>query len=221
MEFYHAVNLYFGINKDSANYGFYTQVTFFEKIKEYSDDWKQESVTTLFLQIAEEFLKLHFTPVEGGRKNTFTIYQIPLAISEGVEKYRKLIWESLSSLCEIEKYRARVRKILSSYGGIIEDISIPVLQFDLKYIESILESHFPPDELENCLLVNRIVQVFSNINFSCESAFAKYFVGEYFQLYLILKGPDYTEEVGYEECEQLKRKTINQYVSNCNLEMFK
>ena len=221
MEFYHAVNLYFGINKDSANYGFYTQVTFFEKIKEYSDDWKQESVATLFLQIAEEFLKLHFTPVEGGRKNTFTIYQIPLAISEGVEKYRKLIWESLSSLCEIEKYRARVRKILSSYGGIIEDISIPVLQFDLKYIESILESHFPPDELENCLLVNRIVQVFSNINFSCESAFAKYFVGEYFQLYLILKGPDYTEEVGYEECEQLKRKTINQYVSNCNLEMFK
>ena len=221
MEFYHAVNLYFGINKDSANYGFYTQVTFFEKIKEYSDDWKQESVATLFLQIAEEFLKLHFTPVEGGRKNTFTIYQIPLAISEGVEKYRKLIWESLSSLCEIEKYRARVRKIFSSYGGIIEDISIPVLQFDLKYIESILESHFPPDELENCLLVNRIVQVFSNINFSCESAFAKYFVGEYFQLYLILKGPDYTEEVGYEECEQLKRKTINQYVSNCNLEMFK
>lgn len=69
--------------------------------------------------------------------------------------------------------------------------------------------------------MNRIVQVFSNINFSCESAFAKYFVGEYFQLYLILKGPDYTEEVGYEECEQLKRKTINQYVSNCNLEMFK
>ncbi|MEE0728448.1 MAG: ATP-binding protein, partial [Clostridium saudiense] len=221
VEFYHAVNLYFGINKDSANYGFCTQVTFFEKMKEYSDDWKKESVATLFLQIAEKFLKLYFTPAKGVRKNTFTIYQIPLAISEGVEKYRKLIWESLSSLCEIEKYRAKVRKILSSYGGIIEDVSIPVLQLDLKYIESILESHFPPDELENCLLVNRIVKVFSNINFSCESAFAKYFLGEYFQLYLLLKGPDYTEEVGYEECKQLKRKTINQYVSNCDLEIFK
>lgn len=97
MEFYHAVNLYFGINKDSANYGFYTQVTFFEKIKEYSNNWEQESVATLFLQIAEEFLKLHFTPAEAGRKNTFTIYQISLTISEGVEKYRKLnipVWRS-------------------------------------------------------------------------------------------------------------------------------
>lgn len=221
MEFYHAVNLYFGIHKDSASYGFYTQVTFFEKVKEYSDEWKKESVATLFLQIAEEFLKLHFTPSEGGRKNTFNVYQISLVISEGVEKYRKLIWESLSSLCEIEKYRVKVRKILNSYGKITEDISIPVLQFDLKYIESILESHFPADELENCLLVNKIVRVFSHINFSCESTFVKYFVGENFQLYLLLKGPDYTGEVDYEEWEQLKQKTINQYVSNCDLEMFK
>lgn len=221
MEFYHAVNLYFGINKDSANYGFYTQVTFFEKIKEYSDNWEQESVANLFLQIAEDFLKLHFTPAEAGRKNTFTIYQIPLAISEGVEKYRKLIWESLSSLCEFKKYRAKVRKILSSYGGTIEDISLPVLQFDLKYIESILELHFPPDKLKNCLLVNRIVQVFSDLNSSCESVFAKYFVGEYFQLYLLLKGPDYSEEVGYEERKQRKQQAIKQYISNCDLEMFK
>lgn len=221
IEFYHAVNLYFGINKESERYDFYTQITFFEKIKEYSDDWKQESVAILFLQIAEEFLKLHFSPAEEGRKNTFTIYQIPLAISEGVEKYRNLIWESLSSLCEIEKYTAKVRKVLSSYGGTIEDISIPVLQFDLKYIKSILESHFSPDELGNCLLVSKIMHVFDCMNICCESVFAKYFVGEFFQLYLLLKGADYTEEVGYEECQQLKRQAINQYVSCCDLEMFK
>lgn len=221
MDFYHAVNLYFGINKDSPNYGFYTQVTFFEKMKEYSDDWKRESVATLFLQIAEEFLKLYFSPIEGDRKNALTIYKIPLAISEGVEKYRRLIWESLCSLCEIEKYTAKVRKILNSYGGIIEDVSIPVLQFDLKYITSILESYFLPDELGNCLLANKIIRVFSRMNISCESAFAKYFVGEYFQLYLLLKGPDYTKRVGYKEHKQLKRQAINQYVSNCNLEMFK
>lgn len=221
MEFYHAINQYFGINKDSANNGYYTQITFFEKIKEYSDDWKQESVVILFLDIAQEFLKLHFSPIEEGRKNIFTIYQIPLAISEGVEKYRKLIWESLSSLCEFEKYREKVKKILSSYGDIIEDISIPVLQFDIKFISSILTSNFPSDKLENCLLVNRMVQIFGDMNLSCEPVLAKYLVGEYFQLYLLLKGPDYTEEVGYEECKQLKRKAINQYVSNCDLEMFK
>ena len=221
MEFYHAVNLYFGINKDSARYGFYTQITFLEKIKEYSEDWKQESVAILFLQIAEEFLKLHFSPAEGGRKNILTVYQIPLAISEGVKKYRKLIWESLSSLCEIKKYTAKVRKVLSSYGGMIEDVSIPVLQFDSKYVTSILESHFPADELRNCLLANRIEQVFSNINISCKSVFLEYFSREYFQLYVLLKGADDIKEVDYNECKQLKRKAIDQYVFNCDLEMFK
>lgn len=221
MEFYHAFNHYFGINKDSARYVFFTQITLFEKIKEYSDDWKQESVAILFLEIAKEFLKLHFTPTEGGRKNTFTIYQISLIISEGVEKYRKLIWESLSSLCELEKYRAKARKILNSYGGTIENISIPVLQFDLKYISLILEANFPPDRLENCLLVNKIVRVSNYMNLSCESLFVEYLEGEYLQLYFLLKGFDYKKEVGYEECKKLKRQSIDQYISKCDLEMFK
>ena len=221
MEFYHAVNLYFAINKDSERYNFYTQITFFEKIKEYSDDWKQESIATLFLQIAEEFLKLHFTPAEGGRKNTITIYQIPLVISEGVKKYRKLIWESLYSLCAIEKYKENVRKILSSYGGTIEDISIPVLQFDLEYIKSILESYFPPDEIRNCLLANRIEDVFRYKNLSCKAVFAEYFEGEYLQLYFFLKGPDYKKEVNFKERKKLKQKAIEQYISNCDLEKFK
>ena len=222
IEFYHASNLYFGINKDSAKYDFYTQVTFFEKIKEYSDNWKQESVVILFLQVAAEFLRLqHFTPAELGRNNTCVTYQISLSISEGVKKYRKIIWESLFSLCEIKKYKEKVRKILNTYGSTIDDISIPVLQFDLKYIGLILKLYFPPDELKNCLLANRIGQILNNKNFDYGSAFAKYFAEEYFQLYLLLKGPNYTEEISYEKWKQLKRESINRYVSGCNVGMFK
>lgn len=220
MEFYHAVNIFFGIHRDAIRYDFYTQITFFEKIKEYSDDWKQEFIVRFFLQIAEDFLKLYFSPAEEGRKNTLTIYHIPLTMSEGVEKYRNLIWESLSSLSKIEKYRAKVRKILSSYGGNIDDVSIPVLQFDLKYIKLILKSYFLPDKLINCLLADEIVQVFSRMNCSCESLFSEYFEEESFQLYRLLKGPEY-KEVGYEEHEKRKQQSINQYTSNCDLQMFK
>ncbi|WP_255261615.1 hypothetical protein [Streptococcus oralis] len=220
MEFYHAVNIYFGIHRDSMRYDFYTQITFFEKIKEYSDDWKQEFIVSLFLQIAEEFLKLYFSPAEEGRKNKLTIYQIPLVISKGVEKYRKLIWEYLSSLSKNEKYRAKVKEILSSYGGTIDDVSIPVLQFDLKYIQSILKSNFLPDKLTNCLLADKIVQVLSRMNCSCASQLSEYFEGESFQLYCLLKGPDY-KETGYEEYRKRKQQSINHYTLNCDLQMFK
>lgn len=142
-------------------------------------------------------------------------------MSEGVETYRKLIWEYLSSLCEIERYRAKVGKILSSYGGTVEDVSISVLQFDLKYITLILKSNFPPDKLKNCILANKIVQVFNNKNCSGESLFSEYFQGEFIQLYFLLKGSDYKIEGNYKEREKLKKQSIYQYISNCDLEMFK
>ena len=140
-------------------------------------------------------------------------------MSKGVEKYREFIWESLTSLSKIEKYREKVMEILSSYGGIIDDISIPVLQFDLKYIELILKLNFPPNKLENCLLADKIVKVISRINSSCSTLFFEYFKEESFQLYCLLKGPNY-EETCYEEHRKRKQQSINNYILNCDLQMF-
>lgn len=221
MQFYHAVNRYFGIKKDSMYYGFYTQITFFEKIREYSENWGQETIVILFLEVTKEFLKLYFSPAEEGRKNTITIYQIPLVMSEGVERYRKLIWQSLSDLCKTDKYKEEIRKVVDSYGGTIEEISFPVLQFDLPYIKSILESNYPVNELRNCLMANRLAQVFAHANLSLELSLKEYFEGEHFFLYHLLKGPDYKEEIDYKEHENLKGNLIEQYVSSCDLVMFK
>ena len=220
MDFYHAVNIYFGIHRNTMEYDFYTQIIFFEKIKEYSDDWKEESIVNFFLQVAEDFLRLYFSPAEAGGKNKVTIHQIPLVISQGVKKYRKLIWEYLYSLSKNEKYRPKVKEILSSYGGKVKNVSIPVLQFDLKYIQSILKSNFLPDKLTNCILADKIVQVFSRMNCSCASIFSEYFEGESFQLYCLLKGPDY-KEMGYKEHRKRKQQSINHYILNCDLQMFK
>lgn len=220
MDFYHAVNIYFGIHRNTMEYDFYTQIIFFEKIKEYSDDWKEESIVNFFLQVAEDFLRLYFSPAEVGGKNKVTIHQIPLVISQGVKKYRKLIWEYLYSLSKNEKYRPKVKEILSSYGGKIKNVSIPVLQFDLKYIQSILKSNFLPDKLTNCILADKIVQVFSRMNCSCTSLFSEYFEGESFQLYCLLKGPDY-KEMSYEEHRKQKHQLISHYTLNCDLQIFK
>lgn len=221
VEFYHAVNSCFGIRKDSARYDYFTQITFFEKIKEYSDNWKRESVVFLFLKVAGNFLKGHFSPAELGRKDTFAIYQVTLTISEGVKKYRQLIWEFLISLCKIEKYKEKVRKILSSYNGNIKTASIPVIQFDLIFIDSILKSYFSPDELENCIMVDKLAHVFNRMNIPCKSLFAVYFKGKKFQLYRLLKGPDDKIGIDYRESKKLKQQSIKKYVSNCNLRMFK
>ena len=75
-------------------------------------------------------------------------------------------------------------------------------------------------KLANCLLADKIVQVFSRMNYSCESLFSEYFKGEGFQLYCLLKGPDY-KETGYEENRKQKQQSINHYTLNCDLQIFK
>ena len=221
MQFYHAANQYFSIKKDSFRNGFYTQILFFEKIKEYSNNWTQEPIVILFLEVAKEFLKVHFSPTEGGRKNTFTMYQIPLVMSDGVRRYRDLIWQYLLHLSKNDKYNVKIRKVLSSYGGTIEDISIPVLQFDLTYIKSIMDSVFPPSELNNNLLADNLMQIFKSLNMSDESLFEEHFESEAYNLYELLKGPGYDIDISTKEREELKRQAIEQYVSNCTLEGFK
>ena len=212
MKFYHAVKQYFGITRDSIECGFYTQMILFKKIVEYAENWEQELVTLLFAEIAEEFLKLHFSPAEGGRKNAITIYQIPLILSDEVKEYRKLIWESLISLCRMEKHRKRIRKVLKSYGGMVEEVSIPVMEFDLSYIKTIMETYFPPCELSASLLAEHLLKVFTRMNISCEGIFEEYFQGESFRIYSMLKGPDYEEETDYTARENKKRRKIEESV---------
>ena len=64
------------------------------------------------------------------------------------------------------------------------------------------------------------MQVFRRMNYSCESLFSEYFEGESFQLYCLLKGPDY-KETGYEENRKQKQQSINHYTLNCDLQIFK
>lgn len=220
MEFYNAIDTYFGICWNSLHNDYYTQITFFKKIIEYSNNWEQELIAILFLKIAEKFLKLKFSPAEQGRNDTFVIYQIPLIMSEGVKKYRKLIWESLYSLSKIEKYREKVKEILSSYGGIIEDVSMPILEYDLKYIELILKSNFAPDKLTNCILASRLARVFNRINAFCESTFSQYLEEDDFKLYRLLERSDYVKD-SYEKNKEEKQQSISRYVIGCDLEKFK
>jgi len=221
MQFYNAINLYFGIQKDSNAFGYITQITFLEKLKEYSADWKEETVVILFFEVAQKFLNLSFHLTEGGRKGTFIMYTIPLSISEGVEKYRKIIWRYISELNKNDRYKYCIRKVLNSYGGHIEDISISVVQLDLVHIKSIVEEAFPPAELRNCILAEKLVKKITHINICGESLFPEYFKGECFRAYLLLKGPDYNGKIESQELQKLKQQEIEQYISNCDLIMFK
>ena len=82
-----------------------------------------------------------------------------------------------------------------------------------------MESNFPAKLL--ILLVDRLAKFFTRMNIPCESLFSEYFKGELFFLYQLLRGPNYGKEIDYKEYEILKRQSIEQYISDCDIVMFK
>lgn len=221
IEFYHAINIYFGIRKDSREIGYYTQITLFEKFVEHSNNWEDPYITLLFLDIAEVFLKLHFTPTEASRNNSFTIYQIPLEISRGVKKYRKFIWKNLNELCGKGINKDKIWSILNSYGKTIEEINVPVIEYDLNFINAILNAYFTPDELKNCILADYLQNIFNKMNIPTHSYFSAYSKNEQIQLYHLLKGSKQSNKKSCKERKIVKKDTLEEYVTHCNLMTFK
>lgn len=217
IEFYQAANQNFGIKRDSAYNNFFSPITFLEKIKEYSNGWEREHLVALILEVAKELLKFQFSQSEQIRKHSITTFSFPLVMSEGVEKYRQLIWQYLCEISKIHRYKEKVRKVLESYGHRIESISIPVLEFDLPYIKSILESFFSASELRNCILADGLVQVFTRSNVTCATLFAEYFVGEPFRLYCLLRGPARNKEIDINEFKNLKTQAIEKIIVDGDL----
>lgn len=218
--FYYAIDQYFRINRESLKNDFYTQINFFRKLKDFSNKWQEKNITLLFLEVVENFLKFFFNSSENGRNIKYYIfYRFSLTMSKGVQEYRELIWESLLEITKKTEYKEKIWSILYSYGkDMIEENSLPILEFDLEYIKKILKIGFSENNLKNCILTNNLLNVFYKIGYTKESLFTEYFNSDSFHLYSLLKGPDYRIEKDFEKIESIKKQSIEKYLVNSNYE---
>lgn len=216
--FHRTVDYNFTIQRNSQNNGCVTQILFLKKLKEYSDNWKQKTITLLFLETANEFINLKHYSAESNQKSAI-LHNISLSLSDGVKEYRSLVWKYLLQLCNIEEYRDRVREILRSY---ISDINsnLDILQFDLQHIKSIMNVAFTHTSLENCIFVDYLCQIIDDQKLRCRSLFSEYFTNEKFKIYMILKGPNCDPSQDSVKNNTLKEQRIAQYL-NCDIVKFR
>ena len=220
MQFFHAIVNGLGIHKHSYLNGYYVQKTLFEKFEEYSDKWSCDSINLLFLEVAEELLKFNFSSVETERNNKVTFCEFPLIFSSGVTEYRGIIWQSLFILATNDKYKGRIRKLLSSYG-VIEKASYPILESDLSYILKRLKIEFPPSQIQNCIMVEKLASVFSRLKSISEATFDDYIKQEQFQLFCLLKGESDSLEFSYQDQEKLTKDLIEKHLADSDINIFK
>lgn len=196
MQFYHASCTSFGINRDSYEYGYYTQLHYVQKIIDYSDNWNNDYITILFLEVMQEFLKLHFEPVESGRKNSLVISQIPLYPSDATSIYRNMIWSQLIEIARKNKQHERLRDLIKNYGHRIEECSFEVVKNDAPYILQIVSLIISVDHLQDCLAVDDLSKKLIHAGVDA-SNLHEYLNCEKMRKYRLLVGPDWSDDIPY------------------------
>lgn len=216
IQFYHTANLYYNVNKNYYRYDCYTTSMYLEKIIEYSDNWSNEYITTLFLDIASEFLKLAFHETKAAQNNKVLFTTFSINDTNGVKKYRTLIWNSILYLSESKKYFKNIIKILNSYGAEVDEINSSVVNYDSKYLMKILNKLYIQNEFETSILCVHIKKVFDHAKLSYDSFFDIFFANADFQVYKYFKSFDYDDSMEYEKWHEAKKQNIELYIQKCS-----
>ena len=213
MQFYHASCNSYGIKKDSHEIGYYTQLHYVQKSIQYSDNWRNDYITILFLEVMQEYLKLHFEPIENGKKDSIVMYQIPLYPSEAATNYRNLIWPQLISIASMNKHIDRLKELLKNYGQRAEACSFDVVKGDAPYITELIHLVFSTEHLPDCLSVNAISKKLKRAGIDT-SGLEVFLSGDKMKKYRILVGPDWRGEISFDEMREIHRQSIASYFSS-------
>ncbi|WP_407306364.1 hypothetical protein [Desulfosporosinus sp. SB140] len=218
MDCYHSINTFFSIQKDSQRFDYWTQIQLVSRFIEYADHWNNENVTILFLRIAAEFLKLHFSPAEAGRGKTIILYKIPVRLSDGSKQYRELIWTSLIDLYHNENYQSKIETIIKNYGHFLDMVDQELVQFDFQYILSFFNKLFSPSRLSHCIIAEKVSDLVKRDGIDATSKLESYLTCPDYELYCILKGKRHLEEFNWKKEKELKESDIRNLLEGCNQE---
>ncbi|MFL8709517.1 hypothetical protein Q3304_02060 [Clostridioides sp. GD02377] len=216
IEIYKLLVEYFGVDKYSYSTDYYVLKNTAQILSKYCKD--NELMKHLFINVAEKFLSLNFSPTEiNGKK--FTIYTISVELTRGSEEYRDIIWTNLIELSKHDTYKDRILKIILNYSqGWYEEIDSKVLEFDLKYIESIIKNVRKFNVLMTCKVCDQIIKKYSHYNILINNNFEDIFNAKEWSIYSLLSEKYYECKVSYEECEEKRKIAIEEYAKECEEE---
>lgn len=161
-EFHAAIIQDWAIDYDTfINYKFRRQISLIKELMN-SERFDSEVNIYLLLSIMPKYLELVIEETHGviNEPNKFMTRKFLSSATEDNLVFRKQLWEFLLKLDF--NFDSKVRRIVANYGselfGLnnIDDTTIKVVQFDLKYISKLIHKLFDPKSLIDCVAVGQI-----------------------------------------------------------------
>lgn len=159
-EVYTAFIREFGIDKDSERFKYCSVSKAVEYLCTYIETNNNDNSLALFVRVAIYYLNFVVSKTEGGRRNTFTIYTIPVNATTEVIKYRKMLLNELQSIYKRGFYKKEIEFALKNYGtGNSDYIDYKIVKEEYSDVMSII-AQLQTDNLCHCLIVKHLKKIF-------------------------------------------------------------
>ena len=218
-QFYNVGKNYYGIDKDSYRFDFYTLKLYIKQLIEKSDNWQNKYICRLFLYIAKHFLKLHFDGIANTHKDKMILYRFDLVNSNGVEAYRKMIWESLIEMYSNDIEVEAIEDILYYYGDNSSENSKEIIVNDQPYIFNLLNLFRNKESYYFCCILSHLKCIYKYSKITPPNEFIRFENLGSFTLYKTFSKVD-DDDLNYSGRNDELKRIVEEYVSHLNREEF-
>lgn len=210
VRFYHLITSKYGIQMYSVRNKYYTQMLLIDKFCEYSDDWNNEHIVNLFLEIAPVLLKTEHSYSEPGRKSTYNFYTISLPCSHSLMKYRNRLWDALTCIAKNGYNRELLASLFSNYPGHYDNKGRVIINAEANKSVAVAAEVLSPENVKHCVWAARLKRRIRKTDKAAMSKLKPLIHSKLYQVYRMLSG---TEE-GYLFSKRMDRREqrVRQYI---------
>lgn len=168
-----------------------------------------------FPAIAVSFLQYKYQHTKGGRNHSFYWYQYPFPLNSVTENIRKKIWLKIDN--DFHTNTESFFQLLTQYSQRTPDVVKEVMEFDVRFVLSIINKHLTNSNFEHCCYVQEQIHWFIKNDISNEefNDLKRKFINERYLVYLKvdwdrLRDKDSYEFANYKEYEKLKEIEVRE-----------
>ena len=206
----------FGFEHDSYTDNFVRQRAVISVLLEQAQGERNEMFSKLFLAVAKEYLKTHFSTHGMKTRRTVNILNFDLPPTAELFQLRSIIWQGIFQFYQIPILREIVINLLHDYstsGYKVKDIVMQDAVEVIPFLKSVLE----PDSYSCFLAAQKYLNYLENHEVMFDKELRDRFTNQVSTLSRILFF-DLKEmrdhQLNYEECKQLKQQQIEEHFAN-------
>lgn len=178
-----------------------------------------ELFSRMFIAIAEKYLYTYISSDEIKHTGVLTIYNFQLPARPDIFDFRQSVLEKLFSLFKSTEYENVILQVLHNYATDYHHVNErEIIASDSKFLLGFISSSLQPAVYLHDLFVQDYLDFLENHGVSIDQDIRLRFSGETFIVHRLIT-ENWAERRKYEhaEYEQIKKKRLEVYFSECNL----